>query len=156
MSDGTKTLAATLFVAFALGPGMPHAARADDIHLISAASMQTVFKEVLPAFERSTGHKVIVDYGTMGAITTRVAGGERADLVISNPASISALVAQGKIRSGSEVLIAKTGVGALVPDGAPAPRIESADDFKRALLDAKVLVYANPAGGGAAGIHIAR
>jgi len=155
MSDGIKTLPAVLFAALTLGLSAPGAAH-DDIQLLSAASMQTVFKEVLPDFERSTGNKVTVRYSTMGAITGRVAGGERADLVISSPASISSLVAQGKIKPGSEIQIAKTGVGAVVPEGTPAPRIESADDFTRALLAAKVVVYANPAGGGAAGIHIAR
>jgi molybdate transport system substrate-binding protein len=36
------------------------------------------------------------------------------------------------------------------------PRIASVEDFKRVLLAAETVVYANPAGGGAAGIHIAR
>jgi molybdate transport system substrate-binding protein len=144
------TLAAAL-VALAGG-----SARAEEIHLLSAASMQTVFKEILGDFERSSGHKVVVGYSTMGAITGRVAGGEQADLVISSPASISSLVVQGKIASGSELLIAKTGVAAVVPGGDRKPRIESAEDFKRALLESQVIVYANPAGGGAAGVHIAR
>jgi molybdate transport system substrate-binding protein len=144
------TLAATL-VALAAG-----SARAEEIHLLSAASMQTVFKEILGDFERSSGHKVVIGYSTMGAITGRVAGGEQADLVISSPASISSLVAQGKVASGSELLIAKTGLGAVVPGGDRKPRIESAEDFKRALLESKVIVYANPAGGGAAGVHVAR
>jgi molybdate transport system substrate-binding protein len=141
---------------FLLLLGLAGTVSAEEIQLLSAASMQTVFKEVLDDFERTTGNKVNVRYSTMGAITGRVVGGERADLVISSPASISNLVAQGKIKSGSEVLIAKTGIGAVVPAGAPKPRVDSAEDFKRALLEAKVVVYANPAGGGAAGIHIAR
>jgi molybdate transport system substrate-binding protein len=142
-------LAATLAVA-------PLPGRAGEISLLSAASMQTVFKEIVGDFERASGHKVNIRYSTMGAITGRVAGGETADLVISSQASISSLVAQGRIASGSELLIAKTGVGAVVPAGDPAPRIESAEDFRRALLDARIVLYADPAGGGAAGIHIAR
>jgi hypothetical protein len=53
------TLAAIL-VALAAG-----AARAEEIHLLSAASMQTVFKEILGDFEHSSGHKVVVGYSTM-------------------------------------------------------------------------------------------
>jgi molybdate transport system substrate-binding protein len=131
-------------------------AGAEEIRLLSAASMQTVLNELVGDFERASGHKVIIRYSTMGAITGRVAGGEQADLVISSPASISSLVAQGKIDAGSEVAISKTGVGVVVPSGTPAFSIASSEDFKRALLAAKVVVYANPAGGGAAGIHIAR
>ena len=44
----------------------------------------------------------------------------------------------------------------MVSSGEPKPRIDSVEDFKRALLAAKVIVYANPVGGGAAGVHIAR
>lgn len=131
-------------------------AHADELQLLSAASMQTVFKQIVGDFEGRSGHKVSLRYSTMGAITERVKAGERADLVISSPASISALVASGKLTAGSEVTIAKTGVGIIVPAGSPNPRVESVADFRRALLDARVVVYANPAGGGAAGIHIAR
>jgi molybdate transport system substrate-binding protein len=118
--------------------------------------MQTVFKEIIGDFERASGHKVSLRYATMGAITGRVAGGEQADLVISSPASISSLVAQGKIDPASAVTIAKTGVAGVVPAGDSLPRIDSEEDFKRALLAARVVVYANPAGGGAAGVHIGK
>jgi molybdate transport system substrate-binding protein len=92
----------------------------------------------------------------MGAITDRVGAGEETDLVISSPASIASLVARGKINPGSQVIIAKTGVGIVVPSGNPKPSIASVEDFKRVLLAARVIVYANPARGGAAGIHITR
>jgi molybdate transport system substrate-binding protein len=131
-------------------------AHADELQLLSAASMQTVFKEIIGDFEGRSGHRVSLRYSTMGAITERVKAGERADLVISSPTSISALVASGKLIAGSEVTIARTGIGIIVPAGSPKPRIESVADFRRALLEARVIVYADPAGGGAAGIHIAR
>ena len=148
-TTSTLTLALTLLAA-------PGVARAEELQLLSAASMQTVFKEIIGDFERGSGHKVSLRYSTMGAITERVKAGEKADLVISSPASISALVASGNINPGSEVTIARTGVGIVVPEGSPKPRIETVPDFRRALLEAKVVVYANPAGGGAAGVHIAR
>jgi len=131
-------------------------ARADELRLLSAASMQTVFKEIIGEFERDSGHKVNLRYSTMGAITDRVTAGEQADLVISSPGSISALVSSGKLTAGSEVTLARTGIGIVVPVGDPKPRIETVADFRRALLEAKVVVYANPAGGGAAGVHIAK
>ena len=132
------------------------AARAAEIRLLSAASMQTVFREVIGDFERTSGHKVIIDYRTMGAITERVLGGEQADLVISSPQSIAALVKQGRLDATSVTTIARTGVGVVVPAADASPAINSREDFARALLAAKSIVYANPAGGGAAGIHVAR
>ena len=148
-------IAVTSALAVALLGGA-NQARAAEIRLLSAASMQTVFKEIIGDFERTSGHKMVIRYSTMGAITERIMGGEVADLVISSPASISSLVEKGRINTGSQVTISKTGVGIVVPSGSPIPDIASIEDFKRALLAAKTIVYANPAGGGAAGVHIAR
>lgn len=47
------------------------------------------------------------------------------------------------------------GVGAVVPTGTAKPAIASGEDLKRALLGARIVIYANPEGGGAAGIHAA-
>jgi molybdate transport system substrate-binding protein len=130
--------------------------RAAEIRLLSAASIQEVFKQVIGDFERASGHKVIIHYGTMGAITDWMRGGEEADLVISSLQSISALVKEGKIEPSSQATIAKVGVGMVVPSGTTAPTVASVDDFGRALLAAKTIIYADPSRGGAAGIHIAR
>jgi molybdate transport system substrate-binding protein len=157
----TNSVAARAAISVALAGallGGTKQAGAEEIQILSAASMQTVLNEVIGAFERTSGHKLVIRYSTMGAITERVMGGEVADLIISSPTSISTLAARGKINVGSEIAIASTGVGIVVASGEPKPlpRVESVEDFKRALLAAKVIVYANPAGGGAAGIHIAR
>jgi molybdate transport system substrate-binding protein len=165
LSPGNRTTAgkpiptpirATIVLAVGIGIGMLRPACAEEIRLLSAASMQTVLAEIVGDFERNSGHKLTIQYNTMGAITDRVSGGEQADLVISSPASIATLASRGKIDAKTPVTIARTGVGIVVPAGTPKPAITGIDDFRRALLAAKVIVYANPAGGGAAGIHVAR
>jgi molybdate transport system substrate-binding protein len=129
---------------------------AAEIRLLSAASIQEVFKEIIGDFERASGHKMIIHYGTMGAITDRMRSGEEADLVISSAQSIATLLSEGKIEAGSQTRISKVGVGIVVPSGTAVPAIASVEDLSRALLAAKVVVYADPSRGGAAGIHIAR
>jgi molybdate transport system substrate-binding protein len=131
-------------------------ARAADIRLLSAAAMQTVFKTIGGEFERTSGHRLVFVYTTMGAITQRVLAGESADLIIGSTQSIEQLVKAGRIAAGSPVTIARVGIGAVVASGSAKPSIATADELKRALLAAPTIVYAFPAGGGAAGIHIAR
>jgi len=82
--------------------------------------------------------------------------GEAADVVIGSTLSMPALVKDGKIDAGTQVTICKTGIGAVVPSGTPKPPFSTVEDFKRALLAAKVVVFADPVRGGAAGIHIGR
>ncbi len=153
-STGARGAASAALVVALLGGA--NQARATDIRLLSAAVMQTVFKEIVGDFERTSGHRLILTYATMGAINQRILAGETADLVIGSTPSISVLVKEGRINADSRVTIAKVGVGVVVPTGTPKPRIASIEDFKRALLAAKIVVYAEPAGGGAAGIHVAR
>ncbi|HET7362814.1 MAG TPA: substrate-binding domain-containing protein [Burkholderiales bacterium] len=155
MSNGKRQIPTIAAAILALASAHAGAER-PELRLLSAASMQTVFKEVIGDFEQRSGYKVSLRYSTMGAITDRVMAGERADLIISSPASIAALAKAGRIQPGSELAIAKTGVGIVIPAGDASLRIASTEDFKNALLTARVVVYANPAGGGAAGIHIAR
>lgn len=143
-------------IAVALFCVSPAPMRAAEIRLLSAAAMQSVLKDIAGDFERGSGHRLIITYATMGAITQRMQGGESTDLVIGSTLSISTLVKDGRIRPDSPVTICKVGIGAVVPSGAPKPEVASVEGLLRALLAAKVVVYANPSGGGAAGIHVAR
>jgi molybdate transport system substrate-binding protein len=145
---------ATLTMLILFGSQNPTCAA--EIRLLSAASIQEVFKEIIGDFERASGHKMIIHYGTMGAITDRMRGGEEADLVISSAQSIATLLSEGKIEPASQIRISKVGVGIVIPTGTAVPTIATVEDLGRALLAAKTIVYADPSRGGAAGIHIAR
>src|SRR5215468_11640731 len=54
-------------------------AQAAEVRLLSAAAMQSVFKNIAGEFERTASHKLIISYGTIGAIAQRIQGGETAD-----------------------------------------------------------------------------
>jgi len=110
---------------------------------------------LIPDFEKSSGNKVTVAYGTAGAVAERVQKGEAADIVISSVPMIDRLQAQGKVAAGDRVTFAKVGVGAFVRKGTAKPDISSADAFKRAMLAARSIAYPDPAGGGASGIYVA-
>src|ERR1044071_7871151 len=145
-------------IAFGLGlsgisaGGMASAA---EIRLLSASALHPAIDALIPDFEKSSGHKVTVDYGTAGAIADRVQKGEAADIVTSSVPMIDRLQSQGKVVAGDRVIIAKVGVGAFVRKGAVKPDISSADAFKRAMLAARSIAYPDPAGGGASGIYVA-
>src|SRR6476660_4598080 len=146
----TARAACVTVVAFFSTPG--HAA---EVHVLSAAAMQSVFKDIRDEFQRTTGYRLVPHYGTIGAVNEWTMGGEEADLIISSSQSMPPLVYQGKIQAGSQTAICQTGVGVVVAEGIELG-VNSVEDFKRALLAAKAVVYADPARGGAAGIHVAK
>ena len=130
-------------------------ARAAEVKLLSASALHPAIDALILDFEKSSGHKVAVAYGTAGAVADRVQKGEAANIVTSSVPMIDRLQAQGKVVAGDRVIIAKVGVGAFVRKGAAKPDISSADAFKRSMLAARSIAYPDPAGGGASGIYVA-
>ena len=150
MQANTKILATTSLVAGITMSGSVHAA---EIKVLTAGAMKAVIQELLPEFERRTGHKVILDNGTAGALAKRIGDGEAFDLAVITPRVIDDLTAAGKITSGSKIDVAKVGIGVAVKDGAPLPNIATTDAFKATLLAAKSVAYIDPKGGGSSGIY---
>jgi molybdate transport system substrate-binding protein len=129
-------------------------ADAAEIRLLSAAAMQSVFKDIAAEFETASGHKLSITYATIGGVTERIQRGEAADFIIGSSLTMPKLVNDGKIEAGSVMAICKSGIGLVVPLGDSKPSVTSIAEFKQTLLAAKVLVYADPIRGGAAGVHI--
>jgi molybdate transport system substrate-binding protein len=103
-------------------------------------------RDVAAAFERATGHKVIVSFEAGPLLMQKVDSGAPADLVLHYPSAIDDLIKQGKV-VGSRVDFARAGVGVAVKAGAPKPDISTADAFKRAMLSAKSIAYSRGASG---------
>lgn len=138
-----------------LGVTAGAAAEATELKLLSASALHPAIDALIPDFEKSSGYKVRVDYGTAGAVAERVLKGETADMILSSVQAVDRLETQGKVVAGNRIVIAKVGVGAFVRKGAAKPDIGSADAFKRAMLAARSIAYPDPAGGGASGIYVA-
>ena len=149
-------VSATIVLGLALlGITAGSTARAAEIKLLCAVALHPAIDALIPDFEKSSGHKVTVAYGTAGAVADRVQKGEAADIVINSVPMIDQLQAQGKVVAGDRIIIAKVGVGVFVRKGAAKPDISSADAFKRSMLAARSIAYPDPAGGGASGIYVA-
>jgi molybdate transport system substrate-binding protein len=129
-------------------------ASAVEIKVLSAGAFKQVVLALAPAFEKTTGHKLIVDNDTAGALKRRIEGGEAFDVAIVTPAIVDDLIASGAVSSGSRVNVATVGVGVVVKEGAAKPDIATVEAFKQALLAAKSVAYIDPASGGSSGIYI--
>src|SRR5580765_4886271 len=114
---------------------------AAEVRILTAGAMKAVVLELVPAFEKETGHKAVVDNDTAGGLSKRILGGEAFDLVIVTPGVIDDLTGKGKVAAGTRAVVARVGVGVAVKDGAPLPDISSVDALKRALLAAKSVAY---------------
>jgi molybdate transport system substrate-binding protein len=134
---------------------MAQSATAAEIKVLTTGAFKQVVVALVPEFEKATGHKVVLDNGTVGQLQKRVDDGETFDVLVLSPKGIEDYIKSGKIVAGSNANLAKVGVGVMVKEGAAKPDISSVEAFKQALLKAKSVGYIDPASGGSSGIYVA-
>jgi molybdate transport system substrate-binding protein len=129
-----------------------NAASAADIQVMISAGFFKVYAELAPAFERSTGHKLITTRGpSLGdspeAIPTRLARGEQADVLIMDGHGADILETRDLLRPGSRMRLAESFIGMVVRAGQPKPDISTVDNLRKTLLAAKSIAYSDSSSG---------
>src|SRR5260221_12107892 len=117
---------------------------AAELKILSPGATEGAFGELIPQFEKTSGHKITIAYGPVGALAARVKNGEAVDVAILSEPATEDLRKQDKLVADSEVVIAKVGIGVFVRKGDPKPDISSVDVFLRALTSAKLIAYGDP------------
>ena len=128
------------------------AARAAQVHVMTSGAFTESLKELVPAFERRTGHRVVMAFGaSMGgaadSIPSRLDRGEPADVVILAAGALDALEAKGQVAPGSRTDLVRSTIGMVVKAGAPRPDIATVEALRRTLLGAKSIAYSASASG---------
>jgi molybdate transport system substrate-binding protein len=118
---------------------MPPAA----IKVIASNAVKEALTELVPDFERASGLEVVTIWGGTLDISARIGAGEAVDIVILPATRIDELIAQGRLKSGSRVDIARSGIGVAVRAGASKPDISSGPALKASLLAASAIVLSS-------------
>src|SRR5262245_60086084 len=125
-------------------------ASAAEIKVLSTQATEEAYKDLVPQFEKASGHKVTTVFtGTLDALK-RLSNGEAYDLLIMARQQIDELSQSGKVVAGSRTDIAKSGVGVAVGKGKPKPDISTVDALKKTRLAAKSIGYST----GPSGIYV--
>jgi len=128
-------------------------AQAAVIMVFSSAAPRAIFRELAPAFERATGHGLVIDYDFAAGLKRRIEAGDPFDVAVLPPDMAEDFMGRGKLAAGSRVDLGRTGVGVAVRKGAPKPQIGTVDAFRQVLLAAPKVAFAD---GGASGVHVNR
>jgi molybdate transport system substrate-binding protein len=128
------------------------AASAAEVHVMISGGFYSVYSELGPQFARATGHELITTRGpSMGdspeAIPTRLARGEKADVVILDGSSADELAKRGFVRADSKIDLARSQIGMVVRPGAAEPDISTVEAFRNTLLAARSIGYSDSASG---------
>jgi molybdate transport system substrate-binding protein len=135
--------AATVLLQSAMG-------NAAEIKVLSTQATEEAYKELVPLFEKASGHKVTTIFTGTLDVQKRIAAGETFDVIIMAGPAIDDFIKAGKIVPGDRIDLAKSGVGVAVKAGAPKPDISTTDALKKTLLAAKSIGYST----GPSGVYL--
>lgn len=116
-------------------------AGAAEIKVLASGATKDAVIELIPAFEKSSGHKVVPTWTGNANIKKQIGAGDSFDLVIVGSRSLDDFIADGKVAPGSRVDLMKSGVGVGVREGAAKPDIRSDDALKQTILAARSIGY---------------
>lgn len=117
------------------------AVQAAEIKVISTRATEELYRELVPRFEKASGHTVTTVFTGTQDVQKRIAAGEVYDVIIMVDSAIDDYIGSGKVVAGSRVDIARATIGVGVRAGLPKPDIGSAEALRKALLDASSIGY---------------
>ena len=141
--DTSSIAAVTFGLAMAFSPAV--GARAAELKVLAGGATTAIMGELVPQFERSTGHKLTVQFaGTPELI--KLATSTPFDLGFVPVDVMKDAAARAKFGPTSD--IARVGFGVAIRVGAPKPDVSTSDALKATLLKAQsVTLYPESAAG---------
>jgi molybdate transport system substrate-binding protein len=127
-------------------------ASAAEVRVMISAGFYRVYAELVPAFERASGHHLITMRGpstgdSPESIPARLARGEAADVVILDGGASDELGKRGLVRADSKIDLARSLIGMVVRAGDAKPDIASVEALRNTLLAAKSIAYSDSGSG---------
>jgi molybdate transport system substrate-binding protein len=121
-----------------------------EIQLLGSTAMREALDELLPHFEKQSGHKVVRNLYPAATLVIKVKEGAPADVVMTTPDNLAALMSSRHLVEGTRVDFAHARVGVAVKAGAPKPDISTPEALKAAFLAAKSIGISR----GPSGVHL--
>jgi molybdate transport system substrate-binding protein len=142
--------AALLGLTTGLSPMTTHAA---ELKVLAGGGITGPLNALAPEFERSTGHKVVIQYDATPGLIKR-AMSEAFDLGVTPREVFADAGARAMFAPGPTIDVARVGFGVAVRAGAAKPDIGTPDKLKAALLAAQSIAFLPASAAGAQVIKV--
>src|SRR5262245_16273120 len=110
-------------------------ASAAELQILAGGGIAAPLKEIAAQFEKQSGHKLVIRYGTTPELVKMATGGPFDAFVV--PTEMMKNDAARAACSAEQATVARVGIGVAVRTGAPKPDISTPEALKKTLLNAK-------------------
>jgi molybdate transport system substrate-binding protein len=125
------------------------ASQAADLKVLAGGSLTVILGELGPQFEKATGHKLVVEFGSTPQLIKQVVSGAPFDLGVVPAELFKDAAAKVRFAPGPTIDVARVGYGVAVRAGASKPDIGTPDAFTQALLKAQSIATVPESAAGA-------
>jgi molybdate transport system substrate-binding protein len=131
------------------------AVQAAEVQVIAGGGIADPLNEIAGLFERASGHKVVIRYGTAPELIKMATSGVPFDLGVVPQDVWKDAAARAQVAPGPTSDVARVGLGIAVRAGAPKTDISTAEALKQTLLKARSIAWipASASGAQLAGIY---
>jgi molybdate transport system substrate-binding protein len=128
--------------------------QAAELQVLAGGGIAAPLKEIAAQFENSSGHKIVIRFGTAPELIKMAAGGAF-DLGVVPADVLRDAPTRTQFVPGPTVDVARVGIGVAVRSGAPKPDISTPEALKQTLLKAQAIssIPASATGALLAGIY---
>jgi molybdate transport system substrate-binding protein len=138
-----------------LALGSVSVVQAAELQVIAGGGIAGALNEIAGLFERASGHKVVIRYGTAPELIKMATSGALFDVGVVPQDVWKDSAARAQVAPGPTPDVARVGLGVAVRTGAPKPDISTAEALKQTLLKAQSIasIPASATGAQLAGIY---
>ena len=108
-----------------------------ELQIIAGGGIAAPLNEIVVQFERASGHKIVVRYGTTPELIKMTTTGGPFDLGVVPQDVLKDAAARAQFASGPTPDVARVGIAVAVRAGAPKPDISTPEALKQTLLKAQ-------------------
>jgi molybdate transport system substrate-binding protein len=126
--------------------------QAAEVKVLTAGALQVAMRSLAEDFNRQTGNHVTITPTNPANVEKELAGGQF-DIVAAATPTIAEFDEGGRLQVGTRSQVARTGIGIAIKQGAPKPDLSTVTAFKKAVMNAKNIIYSDPSTPNASGAN---
>lgn len=111
-----------------------------ELKVLGAGPVKRGITQLAAQFEKTSGHRVAVEFIGAPTVRERVLAGEAVDVAVVPQSAMEEFSAQGKVAVGTRITLGRSRMGLAMRKGAAAPDLATVESFKRAIAAADAVV----------------